>query len=109
GTEELITKVALDETSLRVYPPGTVLVAMYGGFNQIGRTGILKIPSAVNQAITAIQVKPKLLVSEFLINILNYKVNYWKIVASSSRKDPNITSNDIKKFPTIFPRDVKEQ
>ncbi len=50
-TEELITKAALDEISLRVYPVGTVLVAMYGGFNQIGRTGVLKIPATVNQAI----------------------------------------------------------
>jgi type I restriction enzyme, S subunit len=109
ATEELVTKIALDETSLRIYPVGTVLVAMYGGFNQIGRTGLLKIPAAVNQAITAIQANPKLLVSEYLINVLNYRVNYWKTVASSSRKDPNITSHDIKKFPIIFPGDTKEQ
>ena len=107
-TEELITKAALDETSLRVYPVGTVLVAMYGGFNQIGRTGLLKIPAAVNQAITAIQPRSKLLLPEYLINVLNYRINYWKTVASSSRKDPNITSYDVKKFPIIFP-DKKEQ
>ena len=107
-TEELVTKIASDETSLRVYPVGTVLVAMYGGFNQIGRTGLLKVPAAVNQAITAIQTNPKLLVPEYLISFLNYKISYWKTVASSSRKDPNITSYDIKKFPIIFPS-VKEQ
>jgi type I restriction enzyme S subunit len=107
-TEELVTKTALDETSLRVYPIGTVLVAMYGGFNQIGRTGLLKVPAAVNQAITAIQTNPKSLVSEYLINYLNYRISYWKTVASSSRKDPNITSHDIKKFPIIFP-DIREQ
>lgn len=109
ATEELVTKTALDETSLKVYPVGIVLVAMYGGFNQIGRTGLLKIPAAVNQAITAIQPNPKSLVSEYLINVLNFRVSYWKTVASSSRKDPNITSNDIKKFPIIFPSIGEQQ
>lgn len=107
-TEEFVTKVALDETSLKVYPIGTVLIAMYGGFNQIGRTGLLRVPAAVNQAITAIQMNPKSLIPEYLLNVLNYRVNYWKTVASSSRKDPNITSYDIKKFPLTFP-DRKEQ
>jgi type I restriction enzyme S subunit len=40
STDELVTHIALDETSLKIYPIGTVLIAMYGGFNQIGRTGI---------------------------------------------------------------------
>ena len=86
-TEEMVTTYALNETSLRIYPAGTVLVAMYGGFNQIGRTGLLKIPAAVNQAITAIQPKADELVSEYLIKTLNLRVDYWKSVASSSRKD----------------------
>lgn len=42
-TDEQVTDAALEETSLLVYPPGTVLVAMYGGFNQIGRTGLLRV------------------------------------------------------------------
>jgi hypothetical protein len=56
-TDECVTFEAMEETSLRPYPVGTVLVAMYGGFNQIGRTGLLRVPAAVNQAITAIQPK----------------------------------------------------
>jgi len=102
-TEELVTKFALDETSLRLFPIGTVLVAMYGGFNQIGRTGLLKVPATVNQAITAIQPKENLLSSEFLLNYLNFKVEYWKRVAGSSRKDPNITANDIRAFLVVLP------
>lgn len=76
---------------------------MYGGFLQIGRTGILRIPAAVNQAITAIQPDRKVLLPEYLIAVLNCQVDYWKAVASSSRKDPNITSRDIKAFPIAAP------
>jgi type I restriction enzyme S subunit len=80
-----------------------VLVAMYGGFNQIGRTGLLKRPAAVNQAITAIRPNATELISGYLIRNLNYRVKYWKSVASSSRKDPNITSKDVKDFPIACP------
>ena len=106
-TDELVTQAALEETCLRVYPEGTVLVAMYGGFNQIGRTGVLRIPAAVNQAITAIQTKSALH-PEYLLATLNYRVDYWKSVASSSRKDPNITSQDVRSFKISFPP-IKEQ
>lgn len=103
NTDELVTQTAVEETSLRPYPIGTVLVAMYGGFNQIGRTGLLKIPAAVNQAITAVQSKATTLNPEYLLATLNFKVAYWKAVASSSRKDPNITSQDVRAFPIAYP------
>lgn len=102
-TNEQVTLVAVEETSLRPYPIGTVLVAMYGGFNQIGRTGLLRISAAVNQAITAIQPRASKLHSEYLLATLNFRVGYWKEVASSSRKDPNITSQDVRAFPISIP------
>src|SRR5690606_4279885 len=48
ATDESITELALADTSCCLHPPGTVLVAMYGGFNQIGRTGILRVTAATN-------------------------------------------------------------
>lgn len=102
ATDECVTDVALTETSLRIYPVGTVLIAMYGGFNQIGRTGLLRIPAAVNQAITAVQPDATLFPA-YLLATLNFRVEHWKSVASSSRKDPNITSQDIREFPIPLP------
>lgn len=54
STSELITDLALKETSLRLNDVGSVLVAMYGGLNQIGRTALLTTPAAVNQAIAVL-------------------------------------------------------
>lgn len=108
-TSERVTEIALKETCLRVYPSGTVLVAMYGGFQQIGRTGLLRVPAAVNQAITAVQPNPDSVVPEFLQATLNHRVDYWKSVASSSRKDPNITSQDIRNFPIAYPTPAEQR
>ena len=103
NTEEHLTELAFSEVSLKRHPVGTVLVAMYGGFNQIGRTGLLKVEAAMNQALVAVIPKKEKLVAEYLLFNLNFNVNYWKEVASSSRKDPNITSNDVKKFLLAIP------
>lgn len=103
STEENVTEAALAETSLKMHPVGTVLVAMYGGFNQIGRTGLIKVNASINQALVAVITKKERLVPTYLLNYFNYKVDHWKTVASSSRKDPNITSNDVKSFLLPLP------
>lgn len=108
-TSEQITDEALEETSLKKHPKESVLVAMYGGFNQIGRTGLLKVDASINQALVAILPKSDILNSEYLLFNLNFNVDYWKSVASSSRKDPNITSQDVKNYPIAFSKNLDEQ
>lgn len=102
-TEECITKLAVQDTSCKIKPKNTVLVAMYGGFNQIGRTGILKIDATTNQAVSAIEVDPEVVRPNYLLQVLNTRIDYWKRVAVSSRKDPNITKKDVENFPVSFP------
>lgn len=97
-TDECITEKALNETSIKIYPIDSVLVAMYGGFNQIGRTGILKVEAATNQALSIILVNKKIIKPIYLINYLNANVFKWRKFAVSSRKDPNITSADVKSY-----------
>lgn len=99
--EEKISNKA--SKKLKLLPKGTVLIAMYGGFNQIGRTGILTYPATINQALTALQPL-KEITPYFLLTELNYRVNDWKRLAASSRKDPNITKKDVENFNFYFPK-----
>lgn len=94
-TSEKVTDIALN--NLKVLPKDAVLIAMYGGFNQIGRTGILNIKATTNQAISAL-IKKGNYNSKFLQSYLNFNVKQWRRFAASSRKDPNITKRDIEKF-----------
>ena len=48
---EKITQLALEKTSVKVNPVGSVLIAMYGA--TIGKLGILSIPATTNQACCA--------------------------------------------------------
>lgn len=102
-TDERVTERAVLEARLAVLPVGAVLVAMYGGFKQIGRTGVLRVPAATNQAITAVLPASARLNSDYLLHFLNHNIHYWRTVASSSRKDPNITKADVKALPLALP------
>ena len=99
-TDECITELAAKKC--KPYPTGTVLVAMYGGFNQIGRTGLLTFPASINQALAALQFD-KDICSEYVLFYLNANVDRWRSCAASSRKDPNITSHDVEKFKIVLP------
>ncbi len=101
-TDECVTDLALAETHLDVLPIGTVLVAMYGGFKQIGRTGVLEIEATCNQAMTALLPSPRV-DPYFLNSVLISRRDYWKSVANSTRKDPNITKSDVLNFKLPLP------
>ena len=102
-TDEKITQAAIKETSCYILPEDTILIAMYGGWEQIGRTAILKVSSSTNQAITAL-IEPKKEISpEFTQFSLQSLRHRWKKFAVSTRKDPNITKTDIGNFIIPFP------
>lgn len=98
-TEECITPAA----KAKINPISSVLVAMYGGFKQIGRTGYLTMPAATNQAISVLNTNENEVLPIYLLAWLNVRVGDWKKIASSSRKDPNITGTDVANFPIVYP------
>ena len=104
ATEESLTPAAIQECSVKVFPPQTVVIAMYGGFRQIGRTGRLAKPSAVNQALSAILIREDVLSPAYVQDWLNARIGLWRRFAASSRKDPNITGTDVSAFPIAFPK-----
>jgi type I restriction enzyme S subunit len=53
---EFVTKLALAETNLTLYPVGTLLVAMYGEGKTRGKCAELRVPATTNQALAALQV-----------------------------------------------------
>jgi type I restriction enzyme, S subunit len=59
AVDTMITELALRETSVKLFPPGTLLVAMYGEGRTRGRCSELRISATTNQACAAIQLLPQ--------------------------------------------------
>lgn len=56
SSSEKITQLALQETSVKVFPAGTVLIAMYGDGKTITTLSMLRSPATTNQACGAMLV-----------------------------------------------------
>lgn len=70
STEETLTEVGLSAIRKRLFPPGTILLAMYGS---VGKTAVAGVPLSANQAILGIQVKDAaLLRSDYLKRWLDH-------------------------------------
>jgi len=92
--EVTVTHQAIEETSCKIVPKNSVLIAMYGGDGTIGKNGLLTFDSAINQAICAFLPSNRCS-PEYLHRYVQFYRPYWMIGAESSRKDPNIGQDRI--------------
>ena len=99
--EEYITEKGLNESSAKVVPKNTVLIAMYGQGKTRGMTAILGIPASTNQACACIlpceKVKPKYL---WQYMIMSY--DRLRNLAQGGNQ-PNLNGNMIKNFTVLVP------
>lgn len=70
--EEFITETALRESSAKLFPANTVLLAMYGDGKTMGSVGLLRKPCATNQACCAMLPDPAKCEPKFLLYSLIY-------------------------------------
>jgi type I restriction enzyme S subunit len=98
---EYISQTALDETSIKLWPPKTISVAMYGEGQTRGNVSIIMREMATNQACCNIIVDEKKADYRFVYYWLKNNYLQLRILASGVRK--NLNSEDIKSFPIKYP------
>jgi type I restriction enzyme S subunit len=100
SSKRTITEAGLRDSSAKLIPAGTLLIAMYGA--SIGNLGIAGISCATNQAIAFCQCDPKIVETRFL---------FYHLLASRSQlirrgrggAQPNISQEILKEFPLSLP------
>lgn len=100
-TSEYISQVALDKTSIKLWPPKTISVAMYGEGQTRGNVSILMREMATNQACCNIVVDESKADYRYIYYWLKNSYHQLRILASGVRK--NLNSDDIKTFPIKYP------
>ncbi len=94
---EFITDKGLGNSSAKLHPKGTLLVAMYGA--TAGKTGIINFEASTNQAICAVFPKEEILKDYLFWFFRSHR--YQFIEKSKGGAQPNISQTVIKK--TIIP------
>lgn len=106
-TNTKISKEALEQTSLRIFPENTISIAMYGEGKTRGNLSILKAPMTTNQACCNIEIDPKLADVEYVYYYLKTQYDSLRKLSSGVRK--NLNSNDIKNYKIYIPESVNVQ
>ena len=88
---ESITEKALNETSVKLNPTGSVLIAMYGA--TIGKIGILTFPATTNQACCACEVFNGIDKEFLFLFLLSHREEFIKMGGGGAQ--PNISKEKI--------------
>lgn len=98
-TEEKITEEGVRNSSAKVFPSGTLLIALYGA--TVGRLGILNITAATNQAVCAIFPNEKIH-REYLFYYL-LRQRHELIDSRTGGAQPNISQEIIRELELPLP------
>ena len=104
NSEEKITELGLKNSSAKLYPINTVIIAMYGA--TIGKVGILSIEATTNQA-CACAIVYKNILFKYVFHYLIYQKEAF-INKSKGGAQPNLSQEIIKKHEIPLPP-IKEQ
>ena len=99
SAEQKITELGLKNSSAKIFPVDTVLVAMYGA--TAGQVGLLKVGSATNQAICGILPSDRIL-PKFFFYLLTGKKEFL-ITQSTGGAQPNISQKIIRNLQIPLP------
>lgn len=98
-SEEFITEEGLKNSSAKLFPVNSVLVAMYGA--TAGQVGILKFEATTNQAVCAIYPNEKV-IPEYLFWVLKQQTQAF-VELSTGGGQPNISQQIIRDFEIPLP------
>ncbi len=98
-TEEKISEAAIQNSSAKIFPKGTLLIALYGA--TIGKLGFLGTNAATNQAICGI-FKNEILELEFLRYYL-FNNRHKLIEQGAGGAQPNISQTILKNLDIVIP------
>jgi len=101
ATEESLSPEGLKHSSAKLLPAGTLLMAMYGA--TVGKTAILKMEAATNQAVCAIFPNAEKADADFLrYFLIGERQELLKQRYGGAQ--PNISQNVIRNLPVRYPQ-----
>lgn len=103
-TEEHISELGLQNSSAKVFPQGTVLLAMYGA--TIGAASVLSIQAATNQACAAFLPTTDMLPEFLYMYLLLQKEHFISLGVGGAQ--PNISGEILKREKILCPS-INEQ
>lgn len=98
---EYITEAGLRNSAAKLLPPGTILMALYGQGKTRGKTAILTIDAATNQACASITVSPAVSV-HFVKYFLQLRYEAIRSASNAGSQD-NLSGQIVRNLSLLLP------
>lgn len=98
---EFITLLGLENSSTKIFPKETILMAMYGQGKTRGKVAVLNFEAAINQACAAIKLN-KGMNTNFVFQNLSNRYDEIRSISNQGGQE-NLSGTLIKKIPISYP------
>lgn len=102
SADQYVTKAAIAAHRLKVYRPGTLIVAMYGEGKTRGQVAELRIDATINQACAAITVDRRRANAAFVKLVLLAQYEQTRAMAEGGAQ-PNLNLSKVRGIPLHLP------
>ena len=102
AAEQFVTDEAVAAHRLKVFPVGTLLVAMYGEGKTRGQVTELGLPATINQACAAVVVDEHMALRGYVKLVLQANYMQMRELAEGGNQ-PNLNLSKVKEFPLLLP------
>lgn len=100
-TGETLTKRGLSDSNCKVYPIGSLIIAMYGQGKTRGQCGILGLEAATNQACAVLEPSETLEMN-FVYQYIKYSYDQLRELSRGGNQ-PNLNLSLVKSFEVMIP------
>lgn len=107
-TEEYITEEGLAHSAAKIFPEGTLLLAMYGQGVTRGKVALLGLEAACNQACAAIRPQDDKVLTKYLYHFLTYQYDAIRSLAHGGQQQ-NLNLDIVKSLLIASPCNTTEQ
>ena len=97
-----VTKLAVEECRLKIFPPGTLLIAMYGEGKTRGQVTEIKLDATINQACAAIQINEDMVSKDFVKLCISDNYERTRMMAEGGAQ-PNLNLSKVRSIPVPLP------
>ena len=102
-TEEHITEDAIIHSSTKLYPKGSLIIAMYGQGDTRGRTAKLAVDATTNQACAVLHnINNHIISTDYLWYYLQGRYHDLRSMASGNNQ-PNLNAGKINNYEVVVP------
>lgn len=102
-TEEHITEEAVANSSAKLYPKGSLIIAMYGQGDTRGRTAKLGVDATTNQACAVLyNINNDIVNTDYLWYYLQSRYHDLRSLASGNNQ-PNLNAGKINNYDVVIP------